>query len=77
MTEVAAPAGGMEKVLSELKCTMPEFIFIVVFWVGACILASFVDPSYITGNTLLAVQPRSLSFRRVRSSPPRHPMVLT
>merc|ERR1719424_275711 len=51
MTEVAAPAGGMEKVLSELKCTMPEFIFLVVFWVGACVLASFIDPSYITEST--------------------------
>ena len=72
MTEVAAPAGGMEKVLSELKCTMPEFIFIVVFWVGACILASFVDPSYITGNKFHAVHSHSLSFRRVRTSPLRH-----
>mmetsp|Transcript_1502 Transcript_1502/g.2344 ORF Transcript_1502/g.2344 Transcript_1502/m.2344 type:complete len:115 (+) Transcript_1502:20-364(+) len=43
-----APVGLMQKVLSELRVSQLEFIFLCVFWIGLCILSTFIDPSIIT-----------------------------
>mmetsp|Transcript_25315 Transcript_25315/g.74086 ORF Transcript_25315/g.74086 Transcript_25315/m.74086 type:complete len:109 (+) Transcript_25315:57-383(+) len=49
--EVVEPVPAFDKLLAELRCTKNEFIFLCVFWLTSAVLASYIDPAWITEST--------------------------